>query len=196
MDVIRKTAGEIIDELTEKIEMMLEQKQEKLIAAVEAAGYRFAKEESNSQHLQFIPDGTHRMQGHLFAKSWNEVERWVEAIIEKGDPIQKERVERVIYPERFEQSFEEMMFTRKECRLSIYHLDENGSGRIDAMKLSKYEKETIILTNEEDQYYSVYTFNQGLQKRLKNFAERYPECCYLSNSTKEGSERNLDVQPD
>ena len=32
------------------------------------------------------------------------------------------------------------------------------------------------------------TFNQGLQKRLKNFAERYPECCYLSNSTKEGSE--------
>lgn len=43
------------------------------------------------------------------------------------------------------------------------------------MKLSKYEKETIILTNEEDQYYSVYTFNQGLQKRLKNFAERYPE---------------------
>lgn len=84
--------------------MMLEQKQEKLIAAVEAAGYRFAKEESNSQHLQFIPDGTHRMQGHLFAKSWNEVERWVEAIIEKGDPIQKERVERVIYPERFEHS--------------------------------------------------------------------------------------------
>lgn len=29
------------------------------------------------------------------------------------------------------------------------------------MKLSKYEKETIILTNEEDRYYSVYTFNQG-----------------------------------
>lgn len=36
MDVIRKTAGEMIDELTEKIEMMLEQKQEKLLAAVEA----------------------------------------------------------------------------------------------------------------------------------------------------------------
>ena len=53
------------------------------------------------------------------------------------------------------------------------------------MKLSKYEKETIILTNEEDQYYSVYTYNQGLQKRLKNFAEKYPECCYLFNTTKE-----------
>ena len=55
--------------------MMLEQKQEKLLAAVEAAGYRFVKEEGNSRHLQFIPDGTHRGQGDLFAKSWNEVER-------------------------------------------------------------------------------------------------------------------------
>jgi len=83
------------------------------------------------------------------------------------------------------------------------------------MKLSKYEKETIILTNEEDRYYSVYTFNQGLQmgqegaafgygglygpsvnihrsplngRNYEYFSERYPECCYLSNSTKEGSE--------
>ena len=156
MDVIRKTAGEIIDELTEKIEMMLEQKQEKLIAAVEAAGYRFAKEESNSQHLQFIPDGTHRMQGHLFAKSWNEVERWVEAIIEKGDPIQKERVERVIYPERFEQSFEEMMFTRKECRLSIYHLDENGSGR-DQLFVGMEDLQKKGITVTADQYRCVYS---------------------------------------
>ena len=156
MDVIRKTAGEIIDELTEKIEMMLEQKQEKLLAAVEAAGYRFAKEESNSQHLQFIPDGTHRMQGHLFAKSWNEVERWVDAIIEKGDPIQKERVERVIYPERFEQSFEEMMFTRKECRLSIYHLDENGSGK-DQLFVGMEDLQKKGITVTADQYRCVYS---------------------------------------
>ena len=156
MDVIRKTAGEMIDELIEKIEMMLEQKQEKLLAAVEAAGYRFVKEESNPQHLQFIPDGTHRMQGHLFAKSWNEVERWVEAIIEKGDSIQKERVERVIYPERFEQSFEEMMFTRKECRLSIYHLDENGSGRDQLFAgMEDLQKKGIMVT--ADQYRCVYS---------------------------------------
>ena len=156
MNVIRKTAGEMIDELTEKIEMMLEQKQEKLLAAVEAAGYRFAKEESNSQHLQFIPDGAHRMQGHLFAKSWNEVERWVEAIIEKGDPIQKERVERVIYPERFEQSFEEMMFTRKECRLSIYHLDKNGSGRAQLfVGMEDLQEKGITIT--ADQYRCVYS---------------------------------------
>lgn len=156
MDVIRKTAGEMIDELIEKIEMMLEQKQEKLLAAVEAAGYRFVKEESNPQHLQFIPDGTHRMQGHLFAKSWNEVERWVDAIIEKGDPIQKERVERVIYPERFEQSFEEMMFTRKECRLSIYHLDENGSGK-DQLFVGMEDLQKKGITVTADQYRCVYS---------------------------------------
>ena len=156
MDVIRKTAGEMIDELTEKIEMMLEQKQEKLIAAVEAAGYRFAQEESNSQHLQFIPDGTHKMQGYLFAKSWNEVERWVETVVEKGDPIQKERVERVLYPDRFEQNFEEMMFTRKECRLSIYHLDEKGSGKDQLfVGMEDLQKKGIKVT--ADQYQCVYS---------------------------------------
>ncbi len=30
------------------------------------------------------------------------------------------------------------------------------------MKLTKYEKETIILTSEGDDTYSVYTFNAGL----------------------------------
>ena len=156
MDVIRKTAGEMIDELTEKIEMMLEQKQKKLVAAVEAAGYRFAKEESNSQHLQFIPDGIHKMQGYLFAKSWNEVERWVETVVEKGDPIQKERVERVLYPERFEQNFEEMMFTRKECRLSIYHLDEKGSGKDQLfVGMEDLQEKGIMVT--ADQYRCVYS---------------------------------------
>lgn len=156
MDVIRKTAGEMIDELTEKIEMKLEQKQEKLIAAVEAIGYRFSPEESEPQHLQFIPDGMHRMQGHLFAKSWNEVERWVEAVVEKGDPIQKERVERVLYPERFEQSFEEMMFTGNECRLSVYHLDENGAGRNQLfMGMDELREKGITVT--ADQYQCVYS---------------------------------------
>ena len=156
MDVIRKTAGDMIDELTEKIEMMLEQKQEKLLAAVEAAGYRFVKEEGNSRHLQFIPDGTHRGQGDLFAKSWNEVERWVEAVIEKGDSIQKERVERVLYPERFEQSFEEMMFTRNECRLSIYHLDENGPGR-DQLFVGMEDLQEKGITVTADPYRCVYS---------------------------------------
>lgn len=65
---------------------------------------------------------------------------------------------------------------------------DGKENRINAMKLSKYERETIILTNEEDSYYCVYTFNPGLQRRLKIFSEKYPECCYLKDTTKEGSE--------
>ena len=38
------------------------------------------------------------------------------------------------------------------------------------MGLSKYEKETIILTNEEDSYYNIYTFNQKLQKNIRRTA--------------------------
>ena len=30
--------------------------------------------------------------------------------------------------------------------------------------LTRYEKETIILTNEADDYYEVYTFNSALKK--------------------------------
>ena len=40
------------------------------------------------------------------------------------------------------------------------------------MRRLKCEKETIILTNEDDGFYDVYTFNQSLQKRLRAFAER------------------------
>ena len=56
------------------------------------------------------------------------------------------------------------------------------------MGLSKYEKETIILTNEEDSYYNIYIFNQKLQKKLKVFAEKYPKDCSRIQTTEEGSE--------
>ena len=47
------------------------------------------------------------------------------------------------------------------------------------MKLTKYEKETIILTSEGDDTYSVYTFNAALKRRLADFANKYPELCRL-----------------
>ena len=51
---------------------------------------------------------------------------------------------------------------------------------------SKYEKETIILTNEADDYYSVYTFNCGLKKKLGVFSKKYPELCCLEDDTGDG----------
>ena len=42
-------------------------------------------------------------------------------------------------------------------------------------KLTKYEKETIILFNEGEDTASIYTFNAGLKKRLALFAKKYPD---------------------
>ena len=52
------------------------------------------------------------------------------------------------------------------------------------MKLTKYEKETIILTSEGDDTYSVYTFNSALKRRLGDFAKKYPDLCRLESEDK------------
>ena len=53
--------------------------------------------------------------------------------------------------------------------------------------LTKYEKETIILTNEADDFYEVYTFNSALKKKLGAYARKHPYLCSLKETTKEGS---------
>lgn len=53
--------------------------------------------------------------------------------------------------------------------------------------LTKYEKETIILTNEADDFYELYTFNSALKKKLAAYAKRHPDLCSLRETTKEGS---------
>ena len=55
------------------------------------------------------------------------------------------------------------------------------------MKLSKYEKETIINWNEAENIASIYTFNAGLKRRLAEFSRKYPLLCRLEHSTVEGS---------
>ena len=52
------------------------------------------------------------------------------------------------------------------------------------MKLTKYEKETIILTSEGDDTYSVYTFNFALKRRMADFAKKYPDLCRLESEDK------------
>ena len=44
------------------------------------------------------------------------------------------------------------------------------------MKLSKYEKETIINWNEGETIASIYTFNASLKRRLEDFSRSIP-CC-------------------
>ena len=52
------------------------------------------------------------------------------------------------------------------------------------MKLTKYEKETIILTSEGDDTYNIYTFNATLKRRLAEFAGKYPDLCRLESEDK------------
>lgn len=47
------------------------------------------------------------------------------------------------------------------------------------IRLSKYEKETIILSSEGDTTYSVYTYNPALKRRFAEYSKKYPKCCYL-----------------
>ena len=62
MDVIRKTAGEMIDQLTEELEIILEEKQKTelhekygiLVDALEAAGYRYDYRESEPGHIVLL----------------------------------------------------------------------------------------------------------------------------------------------
>lgn len=53
-------------------------------------------------------------------------------------------------------------------------------------RLTKYEKETIILTNEGDDFWNVFTYNKKLQRKLKKFAEQYPENCRFKSQNNEG----------
>ena len=53
-------------------------------------------------------------------------------------------------------------------------------------KLTKYEKETIILFNEGEDTASVYTYNAGLRKRLANFSKKYPALCRLDKTYEQG----------
>ena len=64
--------------------------------------------------------------------------------------------------------------------------DTELKGTIFMTRLTKYEKETIILTNEEDDFWNVFTYNKGLQRRFMSFVEQYPENCQFKSQNNEG----------
>ena len=47
--------------------------------------------------------------------------------------------------------------------------------RIAMAKLTKYEKETIVLFNEGEDTAHIQTYNAGLRNRLAAFSKKYPE---------------------
>ena len=136
MDVIRKTAGEMIDQLTEELEIILEEKQKTelhekygiLVDALEAAGYRYDYRESKPGHIVLAPDGTHEIAGYLQFESWEDIKDWLEDTIAEGTDI-SERVDRALYPFKFDYTLEEEMFRGNGDRYAIYHVDEDTLGK-------------------------------------------------------------------
>ena len=163
MDVIRKTAGEMIDQLTEELEIILEEKQKTelhdkygiLVDALEAAGYRYDYRESKPGHIVLAPDGTHEIAGYLQFESWEDIKDWLEDTIAEGTDI-SERVDRTLYPFKFDYTLEEEMFRGNGDRYAIYHVDEGTPGKQHLFMNMAMVKEDGITIDAEN-YKCVYS---------------------------------------
>ncbi|WP_373249592.1 YodL domain-containing protein [Mediterraneibacter gnavus] len=148
MDVIRKTAGEMIDQLTEQLEIILEEKQKTevyekrgaLIEAMEAAGYRYDYEGSTDGKISWAPDGMHELHGFIHFELWADVVDWLDSVIQEGH-LDSERVDRILYPFKYDYTPEEEMFRGNGPRFAIYHIDENTIGKEHLFRGMDYVKE-------------------------------------------------------
>lgn len=55
------------------------------------------------------------------------------------------------------------------------------------MKLSRYEQETIICFNEEEDTASVYTHNNKLAEKLRRLAVKYPDKVKIERAEQHGA---------
>ena len=184
MDVIRKTAGEMIDQLTEELEIILEEKQKTelhekygiLVDALEAAGYRYDYRESEPGHIVLAPDGTHEIAGYLQFESWGDIQNWLEDTITEGTDI-SERVDRAMYPFKFDYTLEEEMFRGNGDRYAIYHVDEDTPGKQHLfmnMAMVKEDCITIDAANYKCVYSSRLHENEKLDDLYAMFNDNPP----------------------
>lgn len=163
MDVIRKTAGEMIDQLTEELEIILEEKQKTelhekygiLVDALEAAGYRYDYRESEPGHIVLAPDGTHEIAGYFQFESWGDIKDWLEDTIAEGTDV-SERVDRAMYPFKYDYTLEEEMFRGNGDLYAIYHVDEDTPGKQHLFMNMAMVKEDGITIDAEN-YKCVYS---------------------------------------
>ena len=132
IDIISEDCGDSPKEL----EIILEEKQKTelhekygiLVDALEAARYRYDYRESEPGHIVLAPDGTHEIAGYLQFESWGDIKDWLEDTIAEGTDI-SERVDRALYPFKFDYTLEEEMFRGNGDRYAIYHVDEGTPGK-------------------------------------------------------------------
>ena len=184
MDVIRKTAGEMIDQLTEELEIILEEKQKTelhdkygiLVDALEAAGYRYDYRESEPGHIVLAPDGTHEIAGYLQFESWGDIKDWLEDTIAEGTDV-SERVDRAMYPFKYDYTLEEEMFRGNGDRYAIYHVDEDTPGKQHLfmnMAMVKEDGITIDAANYKCVYSGRLHENEKLDDLYAIFNDNLP----------------------
>lgn len=77
------------------------------------------------------------------------------------------------------------MYWERQPLVDWRRLTCNFQGENDATtRFTNYEKETIILTSEGGDTYSVYTFNPALKRRRADFSKKYPEHDQLESEDK------------
>ena len=57
------------------------------------------------------------------------------------------------------------------------------------MRITKEMKVTEIFFDEKGKKISIYTYNAGLKRRLKKFAQEYPQCCHQTDDDEFGGLR-------
>lgn len=184
MDTIRHTAGEMIDELSVKMKELLAErdmqrkaeKKEKFLPAMEAAGYYFDEKGSTDDHLRFVPDGVHQISGVLYADSWDDVENWFgQGGID--DQFTEERIQRVLYPERFEKTSEEMMYEDNGERFAIYQIKEGSKAeqyRFLGMEYVNKEGLEVVAADYECVYSGILMKSDDLDTLYSMFNDLPP----------------------
>ena len=184
MDTIRHTAGEMINELSIKMRELLaernvqrqEEKKEKFLPAMEAAGYYFDEKGSTDDHLRFVPDGVHQLSGVLHADSWDDVENWFgQGGID--DQFTAERIRRVLYPERFEKTSEEMMYEDNGERFALYQIKEGSKAeqyRFLGMEYVNKEGLEVVAADYECVYSGILMKSDDLDTLYSMFNDLPP----------------------
>ena len=54
------------------------------------------------------------------------------------------------------------------------------------MSLTKYEKETILLTSEGDDFYDIQVYDSKLKRKLAEFSEKFPYLCRITRKDSDG----------
>lgn len=184
MDTIRHTVGEMIDEMSIKMRELLaernlqrqEEKKEKFLPAMEAAGYYFDEKGSTDDHLRFVPDGVHQLSGVLYADSWDDVENWFgQGGID--DQFTAERIRRVLYPERFEKTSEEMMYEDNGERFALYQIKEGSKAeqyRFLGMEYVNKEGLEVVAADYECVYSGILMKSDDLDTLYSMFNDLPP----------------------